>query len=75
MKTSLNVENELFSSAKKEAAIQGKSLSEVISFWAKVGRDTLRKKNKEKKTFTPVDLGEPLIDISNRKDWMEELDR
>ncbi len=74
MKTSLNIENELFESAKKEAAATGKSLSEVLSLWARRGRDDLRKHNRKRRQFKTVSLGTPLIDLTKRKDWMQELE-
>lgn len=75
MKTSLIIEDELFVAAKKEAAKSGKTLSEVISYWARLGRDSLKAKKAKPPEFKAVDLGGPAsIDLTNRRAWMETLD-
>ena len=76
MKTSLVIDDRIFDEAKKEADKTGRTISEVISKWAQVGRDFLRDSNKNQKIkqFKPKDLGSPKIDLSNRKNWMEELE-
>lgn len=76
MKTSLNLEDELFQAAKKEAAKSGRTLSEVVSYWARLGRDSLKAAAKARpKDFKPVDLGGPAtVDLTNRRAWMEALD-
>jgi hypothetical protein len=75
MKTSLILDDRVFEDAKKESHRTGKAISEIISSWASLGRDIWRqKKGKAKKTFKPLNLGEEKIDLSNRKDWMGDLD-
>ncbi len=75
MKTSLIIDDKVFQEAKKEASQTGKTVSEVISIWARVGREEWMKQKREKaKEFVPVNLGAPQLDLSNRKNWMEELE-
>lgn len=76
MKTSLVIEDNLFQAAQKEAQKKKKTLSEIISFWARVGRQFLAKQKKSKmKTIKAVDLGGPsLLDINSRRDWMDTLE-
>lgn len=74
MKTSLIIEDEIFESAKQEAMKSGKTLSEVISYWARKGRDVLKQNRKKKVEFKPVDLGgDARIDLTKRGEWMEDL--
>lgn len=54
---------------KKEAEKSGITMSEVISVWARVGRKEMKAKSKNKKPFTPVNLGEQLINLDKRSDW------
>ena len=77
MKTSLIIDDRVFEEAKKEADKSGKTISEVISKWAQLGRDVVKQaqKNQRPKEFKAKDLGVPQIDLSSRKDWMEELER
>jgi hypothetical protein len=53
-------------------------MSELISYWARLGWENLQKKKqapKSKKTFKPLDLGGPCnIDLSSRRDWLDQLD-
>lgn len=75
MKTSLIIDDRVFDDAKKEAHKTGKAVSEVISQWAAIGRDLWRKKTTTApKKFKSLNLGVEKIDISNRQDWMTELD-
>ncbi len=75
MKTSLIIDDRVFEEAKKESVKTGKSVSEIISAWAAIGRDQWRKlKGKKTKTFKPIDLGQQKLDLNSRKEWMEELD-
>lgn len=76
MKTSLIIDDRIFEDAKKEADKTGRTISDVISKWAQVGRDFWKKEQKSKrpKQFKPRSLGKPMIDLSNRKNWMEELE-
>lgn len=77
MKTSLVIDDRVFEDAKKEADKSGKTISEVISTWAQLGREVFKQasKNKRPKEFKAKDLGAPQVDLSSRKDWMEELER
>lgn len=75
MKTSLILDDRVYEDAKKESHKTGKAISEIISSWASLGRDVWRqKKRKSSKPFQPLNLGEEKIDLTNRKDWMGELD-
>jgi hypothetical protein len=75
MKTSLVIEDRIFEEAKKEADRTGSTISEVISTWARLGRDIWKEGEKRKAIqFKAADLGEALLDISNRKHWMDDLD-
>jgi hypothetical protein len=75
MKTSLNLNDQIFEAAKAEAYSTGKTLSEVISNWAAAGRAATQKAQRKKKSFEPLDLGGgPAIDLSNRSRWIEELE-
>lgn len=74
MKTSLIIEDSVFEEAKKEASKSGSSVSVIISQWAALGREIWRqKKTTPRKKFKPLDLGVEKIDLTNRKDWMENL--
>jgi len=77
LKTSLIIDDRVFEEAKKEADRSGKTISEVISKWAQLGRDAFKQANKNQrpKEFKARDLGAPQLDLSSRKDWMEELER
>ena len=75
MKTSLIIDDKVFQEAKKVASQLGKTVSEVISLWARVGREEWMKQKRERgKEFRPVNLGEPQLNLSSRKNWMEELE-
>ena len=77
MKTSLVIDDRVFEEAKKEADKSGRTISEVISKWAQLGRETWKQNQKTQKVkeFKAKDLGIPQVDLSSRKDWMEELER
>ncbi len=77
MKTSLVIDDRVFEEAKKEADKSGRTISEVISKWAQLGRESWKQSQKSQKTrvFKAKDLGTPQVDLSSRKDWMEELER
>lgn len=78
MKTSLNLEDSLVKAAQKEIQKTGKSLSDTISHWARVGRDHLAKKKRASspKKLKTVNLGGPSrVDLSSRRDWKDLLDR
>ena len=75
MKTSLIIDDQTFKEAQKEAKATGKTLSEIISLWSRLGRHTYRELERQNKPlFQAVDLGKALIELSNRKNWMEELE-
>jgi hypothetical protein len=67
MKASLNLNDQILMAAKAEASATGKTLSEVISLWASIGRAASQKSNDQKSVFKPLDLGGgPLVDLSSR---------
>ena len=75
MKTSLILDDRVFEDAKKESHKTGRAISEIISSWASLGRDVWRqKKVKVSKSFKPLNLGKEKMDLTNRKDWMGDLD-
>lgn len=76
MKTSLNINDYIYEKAQREAQNQSSTISEIISFWAQVGLDFIKKQRVRKKSvFKPVDLGGPAeIDLNSRRDWMDLLD-
>jgi hypothetical protein len=76
MKTSLIIDDKIFEDAKKESDKTGKTISEIISNWAQIGREFWKKEKKIKKVkeFKALSLGKPMIDLTNRKNWMEELE-
>lgn len=43
MKTSLVIDDQLFRTARAEAVRQGKTISELLSYWARIGWETLRR--------------------------------
>lgn len=77
MKTSLILEDSLFREAQKEARRCKRTLSEVISDWARAGRETLKRRAKAvRPTLKSVDLGGPAsVDVNCRRDWMDLLER
>lgn len=76
MKTSLVLEDSLFREAQKEAHRARKTLSEVISEWARLGKDLVRGKKRAKPLkVRALDLGGPAtIDINSRREWMDLID-
>ncbi|MBK5290435.1 MAG: hypothetical protein JJE04_01910 [Acidobacteriia bacterium] len=75
MKTSLVIDDSLFRAAKAEAERTGKTISETISAWASAGRRSLKEEKRKKKRVLPVlDLGQPRIDLTSRRDWLDLLD-
>lgn len=75
MKTSLVIEDSLFKAARKEAQKQKKTLSEIISFWARIGRQMLSKHKTKANELKAVDLGGPSsVDINSRRDWLDTLE-
>lgn len=75
MKTSLNLDDNLFRAAQREALKTGKTMSELINHWASFGRKCLIDAPKKQKSFSPINLGGPTkIDLTSRRDWMDQLD-
>lgn len=75
MKTSLTLDDRVFEDAKKESHQTGKTLSEIISTWASLGRLVWKQqKHPPTSTFKPLELGSLKIDLNNRSEWMDELD-
>ena len=77
MKTNLDIPEALRKEAKIYAAKTGKGVGEVIVYWASLGKELAKNPGKSKKLFKPLDLGEPLIDITSRSavhDSLEEHD-
>ncbi len=76
MKTSLNIDDFVFKTARKEALKNNQSVSDVISLWARLGLQSLKQSSKSKTlNFKPADLGgASKLDLTNRRDWMDALD-
>jgi hypothetical protein len=74
MKTSLIIDDRVYEEAKKEAAATGKTLSEIVSLWSALGRDVWKKQQRKTSHFKPISMGEQKIDLSSRKEWMEDLE-
>ena len=76
MKTSLNIDDNLYREAKAEALRSGRSVSDVITAWAREGRIAVSHRAKQKPVkFSPADLGgPPKLDLSSRRDWLDTLD-
>jgi len=76
MKTSLNIDDSVFQAAQKMALQQRKTVSEIISLWAKLGWERLKTtKSRIKKSVTPVSLGGPSrVNLNSRQVWLDELD-
>lgn len=75
-KTSLLLDSDLFYQAKKDGVQLKKTISQVISHWAQVGRDYLQARfpKKARKKFKPVNLGKLKVDLISRSGWMDALD-
>lgn len=75
MKTSLVIEDSIFRAAQQEAQRSNKTLSETISYWARLGWEALRKRKPPSRKIRPVNLGgKAKINLASRKAWMDELD-
>ncbi len=77
MKTSLTLDARLVQAARKEAEKSGKTLSETITLWARLGWELLQKQQRTPRThqLKTVDLGGPaMIDLHCRRDWLDTLD-
>lgn len=78
MKTSLNIEDSLFRDAQKEALKERKTISEIISLWAREGKKILQVQKKSRtgrRKLEAINLGDPArVDLTSRRDWMDTLD-
>jgi hypothetical protein len=75
MKTSLNLDDALYDQARRAALESGRSLSETISEWARLGaRVYFERQVRARGTFQPLSLGDLTLDLTRRRDWMETLD-
>ena len=76
MKTSLIIEDSIYDKAKQFALQTGKSISEVISLWARIGMEASNSKKRAKNSkLKTVDLGsEVSMNLDSRRDWMDTLD-
>jgi len=74
VKTSLNIDDSLYEDAKKASARTGKTLSDTISQWARLGRNLERRRGRQKPKLAPADLGRPLMNIDSRDALMDSLD-
>jgi hypothetical protein len=78
MKTSLLLDDHVHRMAGEVSRQTGKSLSEVISQWARLGCELSQKgaRVRRRAKLPAVDLGRPArVDLSCRRDWMEMLER
>ncbi len=76
MKTSLVIDDRIFREAQRDSRAKGKTISETISHWARVGWETLRQAKKTNQPFKAADLGGPAqVDLTSRRDWIDSLDR
>lgn len=78
MKTSLLLDDHVHRLAGEVSRRSGKSLSQVISEWARLGCEFSRKSASVRRQakLPSVDLGGPArVDLSCRRDWMEMLER
>jgi hypothetical protein len=75
VKTSLNLDDSVYEDARKASKKSGRSLSETISEWARLGRNLERARTRDRNPrLFPVDLGEPLIDFDQRSAVTDALD-
>jgi hypothetical protein len=75
MKTSLILDDRLFREAQREARRRGRTISETINDWARLGRDLANQSLPVKPVLRPVDLGGPAaVDLARRSEWMDWLD-
>jgi hypothetical protein len=74
MKTTLIIDDDVMTRLKAEAVRQGRTISELVE--AAI-RSFLEPKRREKKLkpLPSFDMGEPLVDISDREALYEILDR
>lgn len=74
MKTSLVLDDALFEEAKKLAQKSNRSISSIISEWARLGRTMAKQRRREKPRLKTFDLGTPLVSFDSRDALMEILD-
>lgn len=75
MKTSLVIDDYIYREARKKALQEKKTLSEILSLWARAGMEALKQKKRNIKasSLKRVNLGKLLIDINSRNEWMDLL--
>lgn len=74
MKTSLNIDDSVYEDAKRAAMRHGKTLSETISEWARLGRNVERARKRRKPKLHSVDLGPARVSFASRNTLLDELD-
>lgn len=74
MKTSLNIDDSLYEDARKAAQRTGRTLSAIISEWARLGRNLERRRQQRRPALAPVDLGRPLMNVDSRDSIADALD-
>jgi hypothetical protein len=76
MKTSLQLDDALFQAAVAEARRTGRTISETVSTWARLGQQAERAEADIRRPVPSLELGGPAtVDLSSRRDWMDALDR
>jgi hypothetical protein len=77
MKTSLIIDDSLYAAAREESRDTGRSLSEVVTTWARLGREhAVKILNNPQRILPTVDLGSPSrIELASRQGWMETLEQ
>ncbi len=74
MKTSLNIDDAVYEDARKVSQKTGRTLSDTISDWARIGRNVERSRKRKRPTLEPVDLGRSLLNIDSRSTLADILD-
>lgn len=77
LKTSLNIEESLLKEAKKYAEKHGRTLGETITYWARLGCESLKAKHRQNAKAKPIPLdlgGGAKVDLTSRRDWLDELE-
>lgn len=74
MKTSLNIDDAVYEDARKVSQKTGRTLSNTISDWARIGRNVERSRKRKRPTLEPVDLGRSLLNIDSRSTLADILD-
>lgn len=74
MKTSLNIDDAVYEDARKVSQKTGRTLSDTISDWARIGRNVERSRKRKRPTLEPVDLGRSLLNIDSRSTLADIFD-